>query len=83
MSAEELSFESDVRVGYMWATQSWKFTIQLQETVAALVRDCHEAVKDRTVAEERFDQKRLKLFEAAILAGTLDEAAQPPRKSRL
>ena len=83
LSVEELSFKPDERVGYMWATQSWKFTRQLQETVAALVRDCHEAVKDRTVAEERFDQKRLKLFEAAILAGTLDEAAQPPRKLRL
>ena len=66
----------------MWATQSWKFTMQLKETVAALERDCHKALKDRTVAEERFDQKRLMLFEAASLAGTLDEAAQPPRKLR-
>ena len=82
LSDDELAFRVDDVWGSKYATQFWKFTMQLKRSVYSLRVDFDKALFDRTDAADRLNLKMLKLFEDACLAGTLEEAALPPLKIR-
>ena len=67
LSVEELSYVPD-DVGFLYATQRWRFTRQLRNTADSLAVDLAKAVNDRTMCGQQFAQKKDELTDVAISA---------------
>ena len=63
LSEEDLTIELDEQGGVEYASRSWKFAKQLEDSVFSLVVELNKAISDKAASLARYQQKHDKLWE--------------------